>query len=301
MNLLIIFNPHAGSGRAKQYLSLIEGYLNNHQISHQIMHTQETGHAKAMVGSTDLSGYTGVVAAGGDGTLFEVVNGLMHQSPENRPPLGVIPVGTGNAFARELKLLSTDWQAGLDIILKQQTHAIDIGSAESSDGSFYFLNIIGLGFVVDAGRSTVKIKKLGKSAYTLATLWQTAKLKKYPMQLTLVDDHNQSTSIDEELVFVEVANSRYTGTAFLIAPQAEIDDGLLDVIILRKISRFKILSLFPTIYTGKHINYPEVLSQKVKSIGISTEKPMPLMADGEFIGQTPVHISCLKHALKIFV
>ena len=298
--LLLIFNPNAGSGRAKNYLALIEAYFNTKEVDCQITHTTHTGHAQSLLESTDLSQFSGVIAAGGDGTLFEVVNGLMSHKAEDRVPMGVIPVGTGNAFARELGLLPTDWQAGIDIICKQQIQAIDLGHAQMKNGAFYFINITGMGFVVDAGRTTMKIKQLGKSAYTLATLWETAKLKKHPIKLTLTDENDQVEVIDEDLVFVEVANSRYTGTSFLIAPEAKINDGLLDVIILKKISRLKILRLFPTIYSGKHINYKEVECRQVKAITIETQHPMPLMPDGEFIGETPVTVSCIKHALNLF-
>lgn len=300
-NLLIIFNPNAGSGRAQKYLDWIVAYFEQHHKPFQIQCTQYAGHAQLLLEKMDLSPYSGVVAAGGDGTLFEVVNGLMSHKAENRPPLGVIPVGTGNAFARELGLLPTDWQAGINIILQQHTQSIDLGYLKTVESGFYFINIVGLGFVVDAGKTTQKIKKLGKSSYTLATLWQTIQLKKYPIKLTLTDENDQTEVIDQDLVFVEVANSRYTGTSFLMAPEAQIDDGLLDVIILKKISRLKILRLFPTIYSGKHINYPEVETRQVKSISIETQQPMPLMPDGEFLGQTPVTISCVKQALNIFI
>lgn len=296
-NLLIIFNPQAGSGRAQNYLPLISDYLDENNISYDLIHTDSSGHAKAIVKSTRLNSYSSVIAAGGDGTLFEVVNGLMSQ--QQRIPFGVIPVGTGNAFSRELGLMPTDWQKGVDIILRNEPRSIDLGLAETLDDSFYFLNIIGMGFVVDAGRTTLKIKKLGKSAYTLATLWETVKLKKHPIKLTLTDKHDEIERFDEELVFVEVANSCYTGTSFLIAPEAKIDDGLLDAIILKKISRPKILSLFPTIYSGKHVNYKEIETRKVKSITIETQNPMPLMPDGEFIGDTPVTISCINAALDL--
>jgi len=298
---LIIFNPKSGGGRALKFLPSIESYFQTQGMAYQIMHTTHSGHAKSLLQEIDLSDYTGVIAAGGDGTLFEVVNGLMSHKPEKRVPLGVIPVGTGNAFARELRLKPTDWQAGIDLIQQQKTQTIDLGHVQTPQDDFYFINIVGMGFVVDAGRSTIRIKKLGKSAYTLATLWETAKLKKHPMKLTITDEYDQTEVIDQELVFVEVANSRYTGTSFLIAPEAKIDDGLLDVIILKKLSRLKILKLFPTIYSGKHINYPEVETRKIKSISIESQTPMPLMPDGEFLGQTPVTIHCIKKALQIFI
>jgi len=299
--LLIIFNPNAGSGRAIKYLALIEAYCQSKGINYLINHTTHSGHAQSFIQKTDLSTYSAVVAAGGDGTLFEVVNGLMLHKAEERIPLGVIPVGTGNAFARELGLMPTDWQAGIDIINKRQTKTIDLGHAQTVIGSYYFVNIVGMGFVVDVGKTTLKIKKMGKSAYTMATLWETAKLKKHPVILTLTDANDQIEVIDEEVVFVEVANSQYTGTSFLMAPEAKIDDGLLDVIILKKISRTKVLKLFPTIYSGKHINYQEVETRQVKKISIKNPSPMPLMPDGEFLGKTPVQISCIKHALDIFI
>lgn len=297
--ILIIFNPQAGSGRAQQFLPLIQAHLASHQMPAEIVHTHHAGHARELVQQADLTQYASVIAAGGDGTLYEVVNGLMSHPRHLRTPLGVIPVGTGNAFSRELGLQPTDWQPGIDIIRKQQLKAIDVGHAHMADQQYHFLNIIGMGFVVDAGRSTLKIKRLGQSAYTLATLWETAKLKKHRVQLTLVDAQDQTIELDEDLVFVEVANSRYTGTSFLIAPDARIDDGLLDVVILKKISRFKILRLFPTIYSGKHVNYREVETHQVKRITIHTDQPMPLMPDGEFVGHTPVTIECLPGALQL--
>lgn len=293
--LLIVFNPNAGSGTAQQFLPLIKQRLDQKGVACDWLFTESQGHAKTLIEQADLTGYDGVVAAGGDGTLFETVNGLMTHDELSRKPFGIMPVGTGNAFSRELGLLPSDWQKGLDIILKKQPKSIDLGHVQCADDDFYFLNIIGMGFVVEAGRTTLKIKKLGKISYTLATLWETAKLKKHPMKVTI-----DGQVIEDDLVFIEVANSRYTGTSFLIAPDAKIDDGLLDVIILEKISRPKILSLFPTIYSGKHVNYKEIQSHQAKSITIETETPMPLMPDGEFIGQTPVTITCMPQALHLF-
>jgi diacylglycerol kinase (ATP) len=298
--LLIIFNSHAASGRAGHLIPGIKQYLASKQLSAQIKTTAHTGHARELVAGTDLSEFDGVVSAGGDGTLFEVVNGLMAHPEAQRIPLGIIPVGTGNAFSRELGLQPTDWQAGIDIISQQRLRTIDVGHVSAADTSYHFLNIIGMGFVVAVGHSTVKIKKLGKSAYTLATLWETSKLKKHPVKLSMLDQHGKTIELHDDVVFVEVANSRYTGTSFLIAPDARIDDGLLDVVILKKISRLKILRLFPTIYSGKHVNYREVETHQVKRITIDTDQPMPLMPDGEFVGQTPVTIECLPETLQLF-
>lgn len=292
--LLLIFNPNAGSGRAQKTLPLIKNHLKKNNQAFEVFMTDYSGHAKELVTDADLKEYQAVIACGGDGTLFEVVNGLMSHPADQRIPLGVVPVGTGNAFSRELDLMPSDWEKGLNIVLKGNPKSIDLAHAQCADTDFCFLNIIGWGFAVDCGQTTLKVKKLGKISYTLATLWETVKLKKHPITVTLNGERS-----DEELVMLEVANSRYTGTSFLIAPDAKIDDGLLDVIMLKKISRPKILRLFPTIYTGKHIHYKEIESHQVKTITIETQAPMPLMPDGEFIGQTPVTISCVPKAIQL--
>lgn len=295
MKLLIIWNNAAQSNKAQKYQHNIEFFLKSHTIDYDLLQTKHIGHAKELVAKTRINQYQGVIAAGGDGTLFEVVNGLMAHTKNNRVPLGIIPIGTGNAFSRELKLMPNDWEKSLKIIIEKNTRIIDVGKTETKSNHFYFLNIIGMGFVVDVGRTTIKIKKLGKISYTLATLWQTIKLKKHSVKLII---NNQV--ITDKLVFVEIANSRYTGSSFLIAPDAKIDDGLLDIVILKKISRPRILKLFPSIYSGKHIQYPEIQTYKAQQIEIDTDYPMPLMPDGEIIGETPVKISCIKGALEIF-
>ncbi len=292
--LLLIFNPNAGSGRAQKVFRLIENHLNQIQQTFDVLITQYPGHGQSLVTSTPLTDYQAVISCGGDGTLFETVNGLMDHDESNRPPLGIIPVGTGNAFSRELGLLPSDWKKGLNIILRGQVKSVDLGHVKCVDESFYFINIIGMGFVVNCGKSTLKIKKLGKISYTLATLWETIKLKKHAVHVEI-----DSELLEDDMVFIEVANSRYTGTSFLIAPDAKIDDGLLDVIMLKNISKTKILRLFPSIYSGKHINYPEFETRQVRIITITTKQPIPLMPDGEFIGKTPTTISCCPNAIKL--
>ena len=106
--------------------------------------------------------------------------------------------------------------------------------------------------------------------------------------------------LERDGVFIEVANSKYTGTTFFIAPEAEIDDGMLDIIILNKISRLKLLKVFTSIFDGTHINYPEIEYIKAKSIKVIEEKPGKLIPDGEILGSTPVEIECL-HNLKELV
>lgn len=292
--LLIIYNPHAGSGQAEKQLPDIEAYLTKNGLDYVLKITCRPKDVRSLVTQSELNHYSAVIAAGGDGTLFEVVNALMRVRPEQRLPLGVLPVGTGNAFSRELGLKPSDWKKAIDIIQRNNPKPVDVGKVQTSDQQYYFINIVGIGLVVNIGQTTQKIKKLGPVSYSLAALWETMRIK--PNQVKISID---GELIEDNFVFVEIANSRYTGTSFKIAPEAKIDDGFLDIILLKPIARWRILNLFPTIYSGRHIEHPEIETHRGKTITLTTTEPMPLMPDGEFIGHTPATITCESQALQL--
>ena len=294
MRLLVIFNPHAAAGRAKALLPALESAWSKLGRV-DVLQTGGAGDATRMVAQTDLSSYDGVVAAGGDGTLFEVVNGLYTHDAGRRVPLGLLPVGTGNAFARDLGLMPGDWKKGLGIIAAGQVRKVDVGRVETPAESFHFLNIIGAGLPVDAMRSAERIKFVGNSAYTLATLWQAMRLKTYAFRISL-----DGVQVRQESLFVEVSNTRYTGTSFLIAPSAHLDDGLFDVTLVRKLSRPRLLRLFPTIYKGRHVDFDEVDVRRAREIRLESPEGLTLAPDGEFCGTTPATITCRERDLEIF-
>lgn len=257
--------------------------------------TQAAGDARAWLAQADLGEYDGVIAAGGDGTLFEVLNGLYAHPPGQRPPLGVVPVGTGNAFARDLGLAPGDWEKGIKIIAGQKTRFFDTGMVESASGTFHFLNIIGAGLPGDVMQSSQRLKVFGRAAYTVATLWKALQMHCRPLKITL-----DGEELERDSLFIEISNTRYTGTSFLIAPGAEPDDGLLDVTLVSRLSRFRVLQLFPSIYKGKHVEYDEVETFQAREIRIESAEALPLAPDGELEGLTPVTVRCLHRDLELF-
>ena len=295
LKLLIIFNPNAAYGRSVKKLPDIRTKFRNLGIETTFMPTTHPGHGKELVAGTDLSDFDGLVAAGGDGTVFEVLNGLYKHAKPARIPLGLIPIGTGNAFARELDLPPGAWSEAIDKLQLGRTRQVDVGYVKSADQNYYFLNIVSMGFTIEAGLSAQKLKFLGNTAYTLATLWQVLKLKSYPL---VMEFNGEVVQIDN--VFLTISNSRYTGTHFLIAPDAVIDDGQLDVTVLRSLPRLRLLKLFPTIYDGRHVKYQEITTYKATSIIIRSPEAMLLGPDGEFCGRSPAEISCLHQDLTIF-
>lgn len=257
--------------------------------------TAYAGHARSLVSDSNLGHFDGVIAAGGDGTLFEVLNGLYDHRPEDRLPLGLIPVGTGNAFARDLGLMPGDWARGIDIIKSGNLRPVDVGRVETKSEIFHFLNIIGLGFPVDALKTSKSLKMIGKPAYTLAVIREMLRLKSYRLLIEIDGD-----VIEEENVFVEISNTRYTGTSFLIAPAARLDDGRFDVILLRRLPRLRLLRLFPTIYRGTHVRFEEVRTCTAREVKIIRPQQRLLAPDGELRGETPATVTCLRQDLEIF-
>ena len=185
LKVLLIFNPHAANGRAAKLLPGIQTGLGLFSEL-EVLSTAYAGHARELVSHSDLSNFDIIVAAGGDGTLFEALNGLYQHEKKDRIPLGLIPVGTGNAFARDLGLLPGDWEKGIGIIRAGRLRLLDVGRVQTRTETFHFLNIIGLGFPVDAMKTAKKLKMTGKSAYSLAVIREMLRLKSYRLSIEIV-------------------------------------------------------------------------------------------------------------------
>ena len=294
MKILLLFNPNAGHGHAGKILSQVERAFNDHNIEFDLQLTQFPGHGIEIIRNADLGAYDGLVAAGGDGTLFEVINGYFQHPAEVWIPIGILPIGTGNAFARDLELDRSSWMEAIKIIANQKTRKVDVGKFHSNGQDYYYLNILGLGFVADVTRIAHKLKLIGNFSYTLGVLIRTIFLSADTLSIE-IDGQN----LERECTFVEISNTRYTAN-FLMAPNAIIDDGLLDVTIALKLNRRRLLKCFPKIFTGEHVLMPEIETLQAKSIKIVSKKAKVLSPDGELFGTTPVEIECLKQKIEVY-
>jgi diacylglycerol kinase (ATP) len=206
----------------------------------------------------------------------------------------VLPVGTGNAFARDLGLKSGGWLDAVGLIAGGKTRKADVGRFTTQGKRMHYLNIIGLGFVADVVDFASRVKLLGNVSYTLGVLFRTISLKSYHIRIEA-----DGKVIETEAIFTEISNTRYTSN-FLMAPTARIDDGLLDLTLLKKINRRRLLQCFPLIFTGEHVNMPEVETFKARQVRITTDSPKVLTPDGELLGTTPVDIECLPRDIEVF-
>jgi len=294
MKVLLVYNPFAGHGKAAKILPEVESYFLEKKIEFDLRTTDYHEHGIEIVRDADLSRYDGVIAAGGDGTLFEVINGYYRNGLKKKIPIGILPIGTGNAFARDLELHNTHWKDAIDIIALRTPRKVDVGRFTTHGEHYYFLNILGLGFVADVTEIAHKLKALGNLSYTLGVLQKTIFLNSFPLKITIDGKEYQRDNI-----FVEISNTRWTSN-FLMAPSAEIDDGYLDVTLLGKLGRIKLLQSFPKIFTGEHIYIDEVETFKAKEIKVETGVPKVLTPDGELLGITPFEVKCLHKAVEVF-
>jgi diacylglycerol kinase (ATP) len=294
MNVLLIFNNFAGNKRASTLLRDVQHELQKQQITYDLEIPAHPGNGTELVAKASLTQYDAVIAAGGDGTLYEVVNGLFQNPSEKKLPVGIIPIGTGNAFARDMPLETGEWKKAIDIIRQGKTRKVDVGRFTTEGKNYYFLNILGLGFVADVGKTAHKLKLVGNFSYTLGVLYQTLFLRPTPMKIS-TDDRE----LELKALFVEVSNSQYTAN-FLMAPYAQLDDGLFDITILKPMSRLKLLRSFPKILTGDHVYMKEVIHFTTSKISIESKRSKILTPDGELMGSTPVSIDCLKEKVEVF-
>lgn len=294
MKLLLVTNPCAGHGRGGRKVQEIEDVCLELGLDVDLKLTEGPGHATEIIEAVDLARYDGVVATGGDGTVFESVNGLFKNPAGAVVPFGVLPMGTGNSFSLDLGLKRGEVREALQLVARGATRKVDVGHCRTGDRELYYLNILGLGFVSDVTATAVKLKLLGNLSYTLGVIYQTAFLGTSRLELEIDGER-----IERDATFLEISNSRYTAD-FLMAPEAQIDDGLLDVTLLGKISRRRLLRLFPTVFRGEHVQYPEVETFTARSIKVASDQPKILAPDGELVGTTPAEITCLHQALDVF-
>ena len=295
MNILLVYNPFAGYGKSEKLLPEVKEVLKKKNISFDLQLTKGSEDAIRIVKEADFSKYDGIISSGGDGTLHEVLNGYYQNKEQNKPPLGVIPNGTGNAFATELGLNGYEFEKAIDIISKNKIKKIDVGYCESQNENIYFHNILGFGMVADINKASNRYKLFGEASYTLASLEKILSLKTYELEIIL-----DGKTIKQDNIFVEISNTRYTGASFLMAPNAKIDDGLLDLTISRKTSRFNIFKVLLQVFKGTHIFNKDVDYIQAEKIIVNTKEAKILTPDGELYGATPLTVECKKQFLDFF-
>ncbi len=294
MKYHLIINPHGGVKTGSKILEKVNPYFADANAELNIIETEYAGHARDISREVSFEGYSGLCAIGGDGTLHEMINGLMTRSDGMRIPIGLITGGTGNSFMHDVNCL--DPVEAVQRILTNRIRKIDIFKAEAEGGPYYGFNIVGWGMPTDINFLAEKMRWLGGQRYNIASILEVLKFK---TRLARIEIEGRITVAD--FAFVMGCNTMYTGKGMKMAPLARLDDGLLDLIIVRKAGRLKLLRMFPKVFTGKHIADPIVEYRQVKKFSIFPEDRNTLNIDGEMLGSTPVKVEVMPKEIEVLV
>jgi diacylglycerol kinase (ATP) len=290
MKTCVIMNPHSGSADPDAIQQAIA------PLGQVTLHiTQQSGDAKQFARHAMAEGCELVVAAGGDGTINEVVNGLA--ADFSRARLGVIPLGTGNDFARSINV-PPDIDAAVELLVAGATQALDVVRV-SSDHVRYFINVSAGGFsgLVDEKLTEEMKRTWGPLAYLRSALEALPDLSEYHTLLVFDDDQ----PLEIQAFNVVVANARFVAGGIPIAPAAVLDDGLADVLIVPAASMPQLAMLVPEILAGKHLDSELITFRRARKLAIESHPGMWFNADGELVGNEPACFEVLPRALRVVV
>ena len=290
----LIVNPAGGTKKGLKILEMVRPVFDKSGVHVDILLTEYAGHARELANTLNLSGYNGLCAIGGDGTLFEMVNGMLKRKDNQNFPLGLITGGTGNAFMHDLNCL--DPVEASERIIKGDLRSVDIARVDTPNNLYYSFNIIGWGLVADAGYLAEYFRLLGGLRYDVASILEVLRGKRRIARLILDDE-----VIDDDFVFIIACNTIHTGKAMRIAPNSEFDDGKIDLIIVRKTSKTELLKLFPKLFTGEHVKSKLVEYRQVQKFSIIPNENSSLNIDGELTGITPVHVTMEPKRINVLV
>jgi diacylglycerol kinase (ATP) len=299
---LVIVNPNAGSGKGKKDWEKISSLLEKAGLRFSERFTGKKEDAITFTTEGIKSGFRKIITVGGDGTLNEVVNGVLRNStcPALEISLGLIPVGTGNDWGRMLGIPS-DYEKAI-MIIKEEKHMVhDAGIVTffSETGKIvrYFINIAGLGFESTVVKRTNYQKDHGHSGKLIYF---------YNLLMSLLAYKNTRTEIvidGEEIVTdlfsLNIGNGKYCGGGMRQTPGAQPDDGILDVTIIGNIGKLEIIRKLHMLYDGTILEHPKIKGYKCKNVRVTSGSVLWVEADGESLGHTPAEFGIMPSAINI--
>jgi diacylglycerol kinase (ATP) len=270
---LFILNPHAGRGRARRLFRSLPETARQLGWEFAVCETQHGGHELELAAAGRADGWPVLVAVGGDGTVHGVANGLLADGPTNTV-LAHVPIGTGNDFAKTVGLNKARHpERNLRLILQGEVKRLDVGCALGE----YFVNGLGIGFGAEVARNILEFKRLRGFALYLASVCRTFFSFDSPTLDVSAAEHSEAGSI----LMTEISIGKTAGGGFKLTPDADAQDGLLDVCVIRDVGVFTFLRCLPRVLKGSHTELPPVTVFQTKQVTVSATAVSVVHLDGE--------------------
>jgi len=293
---LAIVNPAAGGGRGAKLLGPALKRLRDAGIEVKVATTRAPGQASDIARDAYGRGTRHFIAFGGDGTSYEVINGLFPQAIGNEPPtLGLLPLGTGNSFLRDFTDRGLD--AATEWLLAGESQPVDVMRMRHRGGELYYINLLSMGFSADvAALRARRFSGWGELGYFISIFLTLARFNRRPFP-TRVEGQEQFD--DRRCLFVTFNNSKFTGGTMMIAPRAKVDDGLVEYVRWGPIGRIGLIRNLPGLYDGTHIQHPLAECKSVQRVEFKLDAPVDVMVDGEVLSLQCEELSVLPGALNV--
>ena len=295
--VLLIINPVSGKKISKKILpnAILEFKKNNFKL--EIIESEYKGHIEKILNTYDINNYDSCCIMGGDGSFHEAINGLIKRLDSLKIPLSLIPAGSGNSLARDLNILTL--KDAMNNIVNGNKKNIDIAEINCNNNKIYSFNIVGWGMVASVGIKAEKYRWLGTSRYTILSLLEIIFKKINTAKITYYDKNNKKYELEDKFMFAVLCNTIHTGKGMKIAPKANLNDGLIDLVLIKNASRLKLLKLMPKLFTGEHINDNIVKYICVSKLELEPKKGSQLNIDGEIKGEAPFKLKLLPNQIEI--
>ena len=299
-----ILNPAAAGGRSGKLFQKISNQINSLYPERKVLISDYPGHASELARKLAHEGTDQIIGCGGDGTFNQIVNGLFENRKAIHPNLvfGTLPMGTGSDFIRTL-MLPKDLNQALQCLKNGRQSKIDVGCAamaqKQGSRDQYFLNILSCGLSAEVANQINNSSAPGGSffRYMSNTILGIAKFKNKNISIRI----NDSVLFQGPFSMLAIANGRYFGGGMLVAPQAKVNDGKFQVVIIKAVPKLRLLARFPSIYSGKHLKYAETLVAESERVEASSTDSVLIESDGESPGALPLKVDCLKQSLNMIV
>lgn len=290
----LITNPKGGVGNNMALAEKARTYLENQGLGTCLHITKYAGHGGEILESLECAAGDAICGIGGDGTMHELVNGMMRRDPASRIPLTLLPGGTGNAFLRDLNCLEP--AKVLERIVGDARRFIDLFAVTVGGRKRYGFNIVGWGLFSSGNRLAESLRVLGRRRYDIAGLLQVMRNRRFSAMLEA-----DGKTLEGGFTLVVVSNTMHTGEGMKLAPRAKLDDGKLDLIYVKEATRRALFRLFAKLGRGTHVDEPGVHYMQVSELKLITEELIPVILDGELIESGSFDVRVLPGALELLI